>query len=84
MFVFGKVCEILRQKTQKYAFAQLNISKLQENVTVDIPIVLLKILLGTCEQTFYIQNRAQSSFFCETENLVRFHGQTINRFSNDC
>ena len=36
-------------------FAQLNISILPENATVDIPIVLLKILLGTCEQTFYIQ-----------------------------
>ena len=62
-------------------FAQLNISKLPENVTVDIPIVLLKILLGTCEQIFYIQNRVQYSLFCETENLMRFHGQTINRFS---
>ena len=55
-------------------FAQLNISMLRDNPTVDFPIVLLKILLVTCEHIFYIQNHAQSSLFCETENLVRFHG----------
>ena len=56
------------------AVAQLNISILPENATVDFPIVLLKSLLVTCEHIFYIPNHAQPSFFCETENLVRFRG----------
>ena len=73
-FVFGKVCEILRHKTQNMPFAQLNISILPENATVDFPIVLLKILPVTCEHIFYIQNHTQPSLFCETENLVRFRG----------
>ena len=33
-----------------------------------------QILLVTCEHICYIQNHAQPSLFCETENLVRFHG----------
>ena len=55
-------------------FAQLNISILPENATVDFPIVLLKSLLVTCEHIFYIPNRVQPSLFCETENSVRFRG----------
>ena len=55
-------------------FAQLNISILPENATVDFPIVLLNIILVTCEHIFYIQNHAQSLLFCETENLVWFRG----------
>ena len=61
-------------------FAQLNISILTENGTVDFPIVLLKIILVTCE---HIQNHAQGSLFCETENVVRFRGLTISRFSKN-
>ena len=53
-------------------FAQLNVSILPENATVDFPIVLLKILLVTFEYIFYIQTHAPPSLFCETENLVRF------------
>ena len=55
-------------------FAQLNISILPENATVDFPIILLKSLLVTCEHIFYIPNHAQPSLFCETENFVRFCG----------
>ena len=55
-------------------FAQLKISILPDNAMVDFPIVLLKILHVTCEHIFYIQNHAQPSLFCETENLVRFRG----------
>ena len=55
-------------------FAQFIISILPENATVDFPIVLLKILLVTCEHIFYIQNHAQHSLFCDTEIWVRFRG----------
>ena len=55
-------------------FAQLNISTLPENATVDFPTVLLKTLLVICEHIFYIQKHAHPSLFCETENLVRFCG----------
>ena len=55
-------------------FAQLNISILPENATLDFPIVLLNILLVTCEHIFYIQNHAQPSLLCETKNLVRVRG----------
>lgn len=45
MFDFGKCCEILRHKTQKYAFAKINISILQGYATVDFSIVLPKVIL---------------------------------------
>ena len=54
---------------------------LQENATVDFSIVLLKIILVPCVHRCYIQNHAQSSFFCETANLVQFHGLTISKFT---
>ena len=74
MFVFGKVFEILLEgiKHKNMHFAQLNISILPENPTVDFPIVLLKILLVTYEHIFYTQTHAPPPLFCETENLVRF------------
>ena len=46
-------------------FAQLNISVLQANATVDFSIVLLKILHVPYVHKYYIQNHPQPSLFCE-------------------
>ena len=51
-------------------FAQLTISILPENATVDFPIILLKNV--TCEHIFYIQNHAQHTLSCETETECDF------------
>ena len=50
VFVFGKLREILGTKHKNMRFAQLNISVLQENATIDFSIVLLN--LKSCP-TFY-------------------------------
>ena len=54
-------------------FAQLNISILQGCAMADFSIVLLKIIPVSCVHWnyTYIQKHAQSSLFCENENLVR-------------
>ena len=62
-------------------FAQLNISVLQENATVDFFIVLLKFINVPHVHRCYIQIHAQPSLFCENENLVQFCGLTITKFT---
>ena len=51
-------------------FAQLNMSILQENPTVDFTIILLKIILFPGVQRCYIQNHTQPSVFFENEHSV--------------
>ena len=65
-----------RENGQIIAFAILRDWVRQENAMVDFFIVLLKIIHVpvSCVHRFYIQNHAPSALFCETENLVRFHG----------
>ena len=65
MFDFSKFCEILRYKTQNMRFAQLNISILQENTTVDFSNVLLKIVRVLHVDRRYIQIHPQPSLFCK-------------------
>ena len=65
-------------------FAQLKISILQEYATIDLPIVLLKIILVSCVHMCYIQNHAQPSRFCENETFVvklLVNLVTISRFT---
>ena len=62
-------------------FAQLNISILQENATVDFSNVLLKIIRVLHVHRRYIQIHPQPSLFCKNENLVQFHGLTISQFT---
>ena len=79
MFVFSKFYEILRHKTQNIRFAQINISILQENATVDFSNVLLKIIRVRHVHRHYIQIHPQPSLFCKNENFVQFH--IISKFT---
>ena len=63
MFVFSKFCENLRHKTQNMVFAQLNISVLQQNATVDFSIVLLEIIRVPHVHGCYIQIHARPYTF---------------------
>ena len=81
MFVFSKFCETLRHKTQNIRFAQLNISILQENATVDFSNVLLKIKRVRHVHRRYSQIHPQPSLFCKNENSVQFHSLTISKFT---
>ena len=62
-------------KHKNMRFAQLNISILQDNTTVDLSNVLLKIILVPYVRIHrcYIEHHAQPSLVCENENLVQFH-----------
>ena len=62
-------------------FFKLRSLILQENVTVEVSIDLLKIILVRCvhRYMYYIQIHAQPSLFCETENLLQFRGLTVSR-----
>ena len=64
-------------------FAKLNNFIWQGYATVDFSSILLKVILVSCVHRYYIQNHAQPSHFCETENLVQVRGQIISKFSYD-
>ena len=70
VFIFGKFCEILRHKTQKYAFCSIKHFYFTRYATVDFSIVLLKIILVSCVHRYYIHNHSQRSLFYEDENFL--------------
>ena len=74
-------CEFDQRNVQFIAFCKSRNLLLLENATVEFSIVLLKIILVPCVHSCYIQIHAQSSFFCETANLVQFRGLTISKFT---
>ena len=81
MFVFSKFCENLRHKTQNILFAQLNISILQENATVDLSIVLLEIIRVPMYMGVTFKFMSSRTLFYENENLMQFRGLTISKFT---